>query len=31
VTPYFTQRSPPAFVATLPPIDEMSQLAGSGA
>ena len=31
VTPYFTQHSPPALVATLPPIVENSQLAGSGA
>jgi hypothetical protein len=30
VTPYFTQHSPPAFVATLPPIVELSQEAGSG-
>ncbi len=31
VTPYFTQQSPPALVATLPPIVENSKLAGSGA
>ena len=30
MTPYFTQQSPPAFVATLPPMVENSQLAGSG-
>ncbi len=30
MTPYFTQHRPPAFVATLPPIVENSQLAGSG-
>ncbi|CAB5002158.1 unannotated protein [freshwater metagenome] len=31
VTPYFTQHSPPAFVLTLPPIEQKSLLAGSGA
>jgi len=31
VTPYFTQHSPPALVLTLPPIEQKSLLAGSGA
>ena len=31
VTPYFAHSSPPAFVAMLPPIDEIARLAGSGA
>ena len=31
VTPYFAHRRPPAFVAMLPPIDEIARLAGSGA
>ena len=31
VTPYFAQRSPPALVATLPPMVEILKLAGSGA
>lgn len=31
MTPYFTQRSPPAFVARLPPIVEISYDDGSGA
>ena len=31
VTPYLTQRSPPALMAMLPPIVEMSMLDGSGA
>src|SRR5665647_706071 len=31
VTPYFTQRRPPALVARLPPIVEVSKLLGSGA
>ena len=31
VTPYFAQSRPPAFVAMLPPIDEIARLAGSGA
>ena len=30
MTPYFTQHSPPAFVATLPPIVDHGALAGSG-
>ena len=30
VTPYFTQHSPPAFVATLPPMEQMSNDEGSG-
>ncbi len=31
VTPYFAHSRPPAFVAMLPPIDEIARLAGSGA
>ena len=31
VTPYLAHRSPPALVAMLPPMEEMSKLAGSGA
>src|SRR5690606_38361394 len=31
VTPYFTQQTPPAFVAMLPPIVDHGELAGSGA
>ena len=31
VTPYFAHSRPPAFVAMLPPMDEMARLAGSGA
>ena len=30
VTPYFTQHSPPALVATLPPIEQISYDDGSG-
>lgn len=30
VTPYLTQHRPPAFVATLPPIEEMRHEPGSG-
>ena len=30
VTPYFTQQSPPALVATLPPIEQISYDDGSG-
>ena len=30
VTPYFTQHSPPAFVAMLPPIEQNSKEDGSG-
>ena len=30
VTPYFTQHSPPALVATLPPIEQISYEEGSG-
>src|SRR3954451_11460101 len=30
VTPYFTQHTPPAFVATLPPMVDHGELAGSG-
>ena len=31
VTPYFTQHRPPALVPMLPPIEQNSKLAGSGA
>ena len=30
VTPYFTQRRPPEFSARLPPMEQVSKLAGSG-